>query len=314
MIRVILLVSLAALSAVVAAADEPVAQKKLDVVFPLIDEMSGLAKSRRFDDVYWMHNDSGGSARLFPADSDGRIIFPAYLSGSFYGEEVESGKQRWPGLGIEVAANIDWEDIAVDDDYLYIAEMGNNGNSRRDLGVYVVPEPNPRQVSSTRALKFVPVAYPAQRSFSAERWHYDSEAIFVDDGTLYFLTKHRQPGKIDQWERGTVLYRLESMEPGQVNPLQRVDANERVTVVTGADLSPDGTRLAVLCYLDLWIFERPREDGRWLSGDAYRVSLDLGHTGQAEAVTWMDDERILIGNEGSEWFTVAADEVPRFDP
>jgi hypothetical protein len=103
-------------------------QKVTNIEFEAISEMSGLAKSRRYADVYWMHNDSGDRARLFAADSEGKVIIPRFMSSFYHGEREEADKNPWPGLIIETAVNIDWEDIAVDEDFLYIADMGNNGN------------------------------------------------------------------------------------------------------------------------------------------------------------------------------------------
>lgn len=286
--------------------------KLLDITAPAITEMSGLVKSRRFDDVYWIHNDSGDSSRLFPVDHEGHPVFPDYLHRYYYGESAEPDKKVWPGLAIELATNIDWEDIAVDDDFVYIADMGNNANVRRDLGVYVVPEPNPREIDRTRALRFIAVRYPDQHAFPARQWHYDCEAIFVFDGKLYFLTKHRQPGKIDAWEKGTVLYRLDSTEAGVVNTLTRVDDNPVAYLVTGADTSPDGEWLAVLCYTELWLFPKPARGDKWLSGKARRIPLSFAFTGQAEAVAWKDNETIILGNEKNEWFTVSAKDIPEY--
>ena len=89
-------------------------QKVTNIEFEAISEMSGLAKSRRYADVYWMHNDSGDRARLFAVDGEGKIIIPGFMRSFYYGEQEEADKNPWPGLIIETAVNIDWEDIAVD--------------------------------------------------------------------------------------------------------------------------------------------------------------------------------------------------------
>ena len=60
--------------------------------------------------------------------------------------------------------------------------MGNNGNARRDLAVYVVKEPNPEANLQAHSLKRIPVAYPDQKAFPDEQWHYDCEAVFVFRG------------------------------------------------------------------------------------------------------------------------------------
>lgn len=296
------------------ASDEGPVRLVGTIKHPLINEMSGLARSRRFDDLYWAHNDSGDEPRLFALTGDGDVIFPPWLAREFKATGAESDPALWPGHRVDVAANIDWEDIAVDGENIYIADMGNNGNARRDLGIYVVREPNPRAVEHTRPMKFIPVAYPEQANFPARQWHFDSEALFVSDGTLFVLTKHRQPGKISAWEPGTNLYRLDSMATDRVNLLKRIDTHPAVAVVTAAELSPDGVHLAVLGYRDLWVFERPRRKDHWLSGRAFRLGLEFEQTGQIEALTWRDNDTLLIGNEGDrQWFEVERKDIPAFN-
>ncbi|MDA1371982.1 MAG: hypothetical protein O2971_14615 [Proteobacteria bacterium] len=290
-------------------------QKLGDIEFRAISELSGLARSRRYDDVLWMHNDSGDQPRLFAVDGNGRVIIPAFLSNLYHGEQTESGKQPWPGLIIETAVNIDWEDIAVDEDFIYIADMGNNGNARRDLGVYIVAEPNPRARQHARPFKFVPVRYPEQSAFPPEppaRWHFDSEAVFVFNGSLYFLTKHRGMA-INELAGGTNLYRLDSMDSEEMNVLTPVDALADAFFLTAAELSPDSMQLAAVGYTELWLFTDPMDSDGWLSGYTRRLPLDINFTGLIESLTWLDDETLLIGNEDEELFTVDVTDLPLHD-
>ncbi len=286
-------------------------EKVFDLTFGPIKEMSGIVKSKRFDDVYWIHNDSGDEARIFAVNSKGKVIYPAYLP--VYGEDHEEGKSEWQGHKILIAANSDWEDIAVDDEMLYLSEMGNNGNARRDLGIYVVPEPNPRAVPATRILKFLPIRYPEQETFPAKDWRFDSEAIFIFRKKLYLITKHRQAGQIGTFKKGAVLYRLDTQYTDKFNLLKRIESHEGMTAVTAADLSPGGDRLAVLCYQQLWVFEKPRRGDKFFSARSYKMDLDLSLTHQAESVTWVDDETIWLGNEEGEVFSVAANRIPVFE-
>ena len=39
---------------------------------------------------------------------------------------------------IQNAANVDWEDICTDDDYIYIGDFGNNSGNRTNLRIYKV--------------------------------------------------------------------------------------------------------------------------------------------------------------------------------
>ena len=274
-----------------------------------INEMSGLVKSRTYPDVYWVNNDSGDIPRIFAVNKNGNVIMPAYMKNDFYADIKEEGKKPFAGIEILLAANQDWEDIAVDDDLIYIADLGNNANARRDMGVYMLYEPNPRATVASRVLQYIPIRYPEQIEYPARQWHFDSESMFVADGNLYFLSKHRQPGELAKWEGGVNLYRLDSYDTLKANVLTKVDSFADLSVATGADVSPNGKHLAVVTYSALWVFEKTGDD-QWLSGKASELPLDYNVTKQAEAVCWDDDETILISNEQREIFEIKLVDIP----
>ncbi len=144
-----------------------------------------------------------------------------------------------------------------------------------DLGVYVLTEPNPEAVDRTRTRKWLPVAYPDQDTFPGDRWHFDCEAVFVFGGKLHFLTKHRASRQIGTPETGSNLYRLTTDYTDRVNVLEKVDSHRDLGGwVTGADLSPDGKTLAVLCQgpvQSVWLFDAPRSGNKFLSSRARRM-------------------------------------------
>lgn len=47
---------------------------QIGISFKLFSEMRGIVKCKRFDDVFWIHNDSRESARLFALDGTGRDL------------------------------------------------------------------------------------------------------------------------------------------------------------------------------------------------------------------------------------------------
>ena len=188
-----------------------------------LSEVSGIVKSEA-GEFYWVHNDSGDSPRLFALDPHGTPLKPPYIDGP---------AADWDGHVIENAWHFDWEDIALADGTLYVADVGNNGNARRDLGVYVIAEPDPRAIPKMRARAFLPVRYPDQHRFPAKTWHFDCEAVFVANGRLHFITKHRQPGKALDWAPGAKLYRLDTDHVDRDNVLTLVGRREDVTLATG---------------------------------------------------------------------------------
>ncbi|MEK7765743.1 MAG: hypothetical protein AAB368_05850, partial [bacterium] len=93
---------------------------------PRLKEVSGLVLSRKNRDVFWVHNDSGDTARLFALRPSGRVLAEVNLRG--------------------ISAT-DWEDVALGPgplrgrDYLYVADFGNNCECRGVLTIHRILEP-----------------------------------------------------------------------------------------------------------------------------------------------------------------------------
>lgn len=257
------------------------------VSHPALAEVSGLVKSAR-GDFFWTHNDSGDAPRLFAIDAEGTPLWPAWR---------RLAAADWPGHAIANAAHFDWEAITLHEGVLYIADVGNNGNARRDLGVYVVHEPDPLAVDKMRALLFLPIRYPDQVEHPGATWHFDCESVFVADGKLHFITKHRESGRIDRAERGAKLYRLETRHTDRENVLALVSRHDGIRWATDAALSADASRLVVASPEALWLFERPARPGDWFSGKTWKLLLTPRVVKQLEAVAWIDDDTLLLINE-----------------
>jgi hypothetical protein len=270
------------------------------VTHPALGEMSGIVASS-YPDVYWVHNDSGDEARIFAIHSNGEVVLPNWAN---------TTAEEWGGYAIDNAWQYDWEDIALADGVLYLADIGNNDNARRDLGVYVVMEPHPVFVVKTRAVKFLPIRFPDQTQYPAEQWHFDSEAIFSFNEKLYFLSKHRQPGIPISFEPGAKLYRLDTSYIDRDNVLKLVDRHDRVTMVTGADVSPDAQHLAIVTYTHLWVFDRPRRGDKWLQSRARVLELDRDFVKQNEAIAWESNDSLLMTNENREIFRIPLSAIP----
>jgi hypothetical protein len=253
-----------------------------------INEMSGIAKSRRYKDTYWVQNDSGDSARIFAIHHDGT-------------------RHRQPdnGYQIEGAKNVDWEDIAIDGNNIYISDLGNNLNIRQDLMVYVVKEPNPAVKSSLKICKQYAIKWPDQTEFPPKgTWNFDCESLAVHKGKMYFVTKwrsgnHRTPAD------GAAIYILEKPREGGVNVPQKLDVSTTLGGwVTAADISPDGKTLAVLVQFpkqSVWFFDLTKGP-KILSHPSGRVVFEGAN--QCEAVCWDDAKTLLVTNEQREIFEI----------
>lgn len=259
------------------------------IQFEAINESSGLARSRRHPGVYWTHNDSGDTARIFAIRRDGSLVKPAGVAESDY-----------KGIEVEGASNVDWEDIAADEQgHLIIEDCGNNANKRRNLAVYIVNEPDPERDLKATVVKKLPVYYPEQRFNEGEPKNYDCEAVFVAGGRIHLLTKQRG-------DHHTRLYRLETEKTDAPNALKLVDEFDAGGLVTAADASPDGRRLAMLTYDAVWLFEA-KADEDYFHG---RIRMLPVKAGQCESICFEEDGKtLLMGNEGRSLFSVAIESL-----
>ncbi len=133
-------------------------------LLPDVEETSGLAVSRRDPNVLWSHNDSGNAAVLFALDPKG----------------VMRGRVRVP------VRTRDWEDISVgrcpSGDCLYLADIGDNGQRRRQVQIYRVAEPQPGDHET---------ALPDVFNATYADGPHNAEALFVIGSDLFIVTKDR---------------------------------------------------------------------------------------------------------------------------
>ncbi len=245
-----------------------------------INECSGMTKSRKQPNVYWLHNDSGDKSRIFAINQQGELLTPVNIP-------------DYQGIQIANASNIDWEDITTDDSgNLIIGDTGNNDNRRQDLAIYLLPEPDPGSAQEALETKKIRFYYPDQHDFPPAKRNFDSEALFWANGKIYLLTKHRS-------DDDTKLYRFDSLLDFTSNPLTLLDTFNIHGQVTAADASPDAKKLAVLTYEGIWLFEVA-------SGDDYfhgNISWLPIQAGQCESICF-DGDILMVSNEGGKLYQV----------
>lgn len=260
-----------------------------------ISESSGIVKSRQFEDVYWTHNDSGDSARIFAITRDGEAIQTDW---------AQQTRNPYEGIPIGGAVNIDWEDVATDNQgNLLIAACGNNENARRDLALYILPEPDPRFVWKTRIHKRIDFHYPDQKKFpDPENKNFDCEALFYANGKPYFVSKNRSmaPAK---------LYRMDATDPNVSNPLTLMSSYDLRAQVTAADVTADGKKLAILTYAGCWVFIKPDGSDNYFEGQAFYTLISAK---QCEAICWDDEDTLIITNEQGELLEIDLAAIPEF--
>ncbi len=256
--------------------------------FAPIVESSGIVRSRLWPEVLWTHNDSGDRARIFPVKKDGSIISPSWSD------------QPYEGVILLDAVNVDWEDIAIDkNNNLIIGAFGNNGNARRDLAIYILAEPNPYERYNTRILFKIPFVYPDQKEFPAKKRNFDAEALFYAKDKLYILSKNRA----DDY---TKLYRFDSTKTDAVNVLTLISSFNICSQVTAADANSDGTKIAVLTYRAVWLFESQDGSDDYFNGKISWLPIKNGEI--CEGICFYDDS-LIISNEQRSLFEVKTENL-----
>lgn len=260
------------------AAEPPAARLSGLLLEPELDEVSGLAASRRHDDVLWLIEDGGNPARLHAIGRRGR---------------------KRASFAVAGATTTDWEDLAAfrldGRAYLLIADTGDNGGLRRTLQLHVVAEPARLDSDDTRPATLKPAWSIVFRWPDGAR---DCEAVTVDAarGEILLISKKREPPELfvlPLRPRGNGVQTARAL--GKLLRAPRADADEQRadpvqarirSQVTAADLSPDGRTLAVLTYRQALLYTR-RPDESWASAVARtpaRRALPWLH--QAEALGW----------------------------
>jgi hypothetical protein len=219
-------------------------------------EGSGVVASASHPGVVWAIRDGGRSGRGVP-----RAALYAYRLADGRLAEVAPGRAL-RAIPVPGAANVDWEDVARDDEgNLWIGDIGDNACGRHSITLYKVREPDPATATSAPLLATYRLRYP-DHDPGCRGW--DAESLFLVGGTPYVVTKTATP----------VVYQAARVDLGRTAVLRRVGGlgsgrSEPILFPTGADLSADHRRLAVATYATLAVYESsdPSLDGEALVAD-----------------------------------------------
>lgn len=239
---------------------------------PWLDEASGLAVSRT-QPVLWVIEDSGNLGEVIALGFDGALL---------------------ARVDVFNHDNRDWEDLALgpcpDGTCLFVGDIGDNARSAPEVALLRFPEPKLDLAAAPETLSASATRLPFRYAEGAQ----DAEALVIEpDGTPVVLTK--TGGGVTQIYRLDALVPDTTVEVGSPVELSTFREGGPVTLgVTGADLTPDGTRLLVREYFDLQVFD---VDG---TVDTARngVAVPFEPEPQAEAVAWDgENERYLTISE-----------------
>lgn len=248
----------------------PLATTTGGVVPSDLDEISGLVVSRGESDTAWVHEDSGGGAKLYAVDiSDGAVRGTYTVTG---------------------ATNTDWEDLAITSaagqhGSLYIGDIGDNAKARANIKVFRVTEPDvpsgTGHAGSVAAQKFT-LVYPDGK--------YDAEALLVDpkNGEIYVVTKDGNSTRVYKTQGAPAVNSTKTLKFVTALPLGG-------ELATGGAVSTSGKFIIVRSYGAIFVFKRNSTEtmGAALKRAPCKPAVQINEV-QGEAVGISPDSTSLL--------------------
>jgi hypothetical protein len=274
-----------------------------------LTEASGAAASTRQAGILFTINDAGHKPILYATDRTG------------------ADRGAWAVTG---ANNIDWESISIGActpagaaggnaaRCVYIGDTGDNDSRIPTRTIYRIPEPNALPADkaadggkgkgnkSSRAVLETPKAEALVYTYPGGP--IDVEAMYVaPDGAVMLVSKRERKDAAGRL-RPALVFRLQPSAWGSGSPAvaQLVDSLPIVPgsgsgrEITDAALSPDGRRVAVRTYSQLFVFTADPATGRIQTAvPPARCNLVPLGAGHGEGVTWNGtSEELILTNEG----------------
>lgn len=237
-----------------------------------LEENSGMVTYG--DSTVWIIEDNGNKDEIYQVNFKGDIV---------------------KSLKVKNGDNDDWEDLAKDKEgNLYIGDFGNNGNERKNLVIYKLPNPSiePGDKIDAEHIEFY---YPDQKDFPPKKdsFKYDAEAFFHYDNKLFIVTKNRSvpfSGEAHIYTVPDTKGKYEATLVGTFVPC----TDSKTCQITAIDISPNGDKIVALSYGKLFIFT----DFTWDNFSKGKiVQVDLGARSQLESIAFINENTLLLSDE-----------------
>lgn len=259
--------------------------KRVAKLDPIIKETSGLIE---WDGSLWTINDSGGEPVVYRFDPEtGKITQEV---------RVENGK------------NVDWEEIAQDENHIYIGDFGNNLGYRKDLSIFKIKKSDITSKDKNISVKVEKTTfyYPQQKNFTRrnKQHNFDCEAFFYHNNQFHLLSKNWKDSK-------TYHYTVDATTGHHEAILQ--DSFDVKGLITGADINENGT-IVLVGYtpmrLFMWILSNYKEE-KIFTGNCRRIELGYFFCrGQMEGICF---SKGMTGYISAEGFKYKKQNIRKFD-
>ena len=222
-----------------------------NILKPIIDEGSGIADSKISPGNIWIEEDSGNPPEIILVKHDGTLAKRIFIKG---------------------ATNRDWEDMALYNDSIYIAETGDNDAVYGTYSFYIFPEPS-SSVDTVNNFRKISFKYPDVS--------HDAEAFLMDrsTGDIFIITKRDNPSRI---------YKLTYPFTDSINTLE-FSASLNYNEVTSATISSDDKEVMIKTYTAINYYIR--KTGQDIVSCLSQTPIQLAYTlePQGEAICFSTD-------------------------
>ncbi|MFM9945839.1 MAG: hypothetical protein ACKVQB_11480 [Bacteroidia bacterium] len=251
---------------------QSISLRKVTTLPSIVQETSGIETSNLL--YIWTHNDSDSDPALYKIDTLGNLLKTVFFKNT---------------------TNVDWEDVTSDGQNYYIADIGNNDNTRKNLKIYKIPNPDNVTADSISA-EIISFNYPNQTKFPPDnaRLNFDAEALMYFNSSLYIFTKNRT----SPFTGYTYLFKLPD-EPGQhtatlLDSFKTGSGIKEQWWITAADMSPDLKKVALLSSDKIFVFTDFAGDN-FFKGKV--KTIDLGSFTQKEGLAFYTNTEFYITDE-----------------
>jgi len=241
-----------------------------------VNECSGL---EYINGEFWTLNDSGSPASIYKVSSKEDKLLHV--------------------LPIVKAENTDWEELAANEEYMYVGNFGNNYGMRKNLKIYSISMEGVNEESeSVNLSSTIEFEFADQTVFrhTDNKHNFDCEAMVAIENKLYLFSKNRGDNQCTIYSLDPTIAEKQKAEP--------ISTFNTKGQVTAADYNEDTGVLALLGYVYkpadasmhpfLYLFyDFP--DNNFFGGR--HLHIDLGIQEQAEGLTFVDENTLYIGCE-----------------
>jgi len=238
----------------------------------LSDELKEISGLQYLNDTLLVAHNDGGNAPMiyFLNPNSGKIIKRVVLKNT---------------------KNVDWEDMALNGNYLYIGDFGNNNNKRKNLTIYRFSWKDALKQDSI-STDLMTIAYAEQMAFPPENkaLNFDAECLAFADGYLWIFTKNRT----EPFDGVSNVYRVKFQE--NTHAVLKKEYSIKIgskgwmfDSVTGGDFAYGYFYLTTYNRVLKYLFT----EGKFTLVKQYKYN----EYNQKEAITVIKDDQIYVANE-----------------